>query len=220
VHTGDNYADKTAFGSSRWLAGRTHDVHFTLDYMLNTWSAHDRIDAGRIGMFGFSIGAFTALTALGGQPDLRLVGPHCSTAREFICKLLADAHSPLLTAANVPPPSDFARDPRIKAAALAAPGLGFTFVPDGLSGVSVPVQLWTGAADQNVPTSTNAGPIGGALGTRAELHEVPGAGHFSFLVPCGFFGPPDLCRDAAGFDRKRFHMEMNEAVVEFFQRTL
>ena len=86
--------------------------------------------------------------------------------------------------------SDFPRDSRVKAAAIAAPGLRFTFVPDGLASVSVPVQLWTGNADQNVPTSTNAGPVGAALGTRAEIHEVPGAGHFSFLVPRGLFGPP------------------------------
>ena len=59
-----------------------------------------------------------------------------------------------------------------------------------------------------------------ALGTRAELHEVPGAGHFSFLVPCGLFGPPFLCRDASVFDRGRFHTEMNEAVVEFFRKKL
>ncbi len=220
MHTGDNYADESALESARWLVDRTLHIHSAIDYMLNIWPDHDRIDARRVGMFGFSAGGFTALTAVGGQPDLRLIASHCSATPEFVCKLLADAHSPLLNPASIPLASDFARDARVKAAAIAAPGLGFTFVPDGLANVSVPVQLWTGDSDRNVPTSTNAGPVSRALGIRAELHEVPGAGHFSFLVTCGLFGPPYLCRDADGFDRKRFHTEMNEAVVEFFQKKL
>jgi predicted dienelactone hydrolase len=220
MHTGDNYADESALRSVHWLVDRTRHVRSAIDYMLNTWPGHDRIDARRIGMFGFSAGGFTTLTVIGGQPDLRLIASHCSAAPEFVCKLLADAHSPLLNPATVPPPSDFARDPRVKAAAIAAPGLGFAFVPYGLANVSVPVQLWSGDADRNVPTSTNAGPVAAALGTRATLRNVPDAGHFSFLVTCGLFGPPALCRDAEDFNRRRFHEEMNEAVAEFFQRTL
>jgi predicted dienelactone hydrolase len=220
MHTGDNYADQSALASARWLVDRTRHVHATLDYMLNTWPSHDRIDARRIGMFGYSAGGFTALTVIGGQPDLRLVASHCSARPEFVCKLLADARSPLLNPATVPLAGDFARESRVKAASIAAPGLGFAFVPDGLASVSVPVQLWSGDADRNVPTSTNAGPVSAALGTRAKLHNVPGAGHFSFLVTCGLFGPPLLCRDADGFDRKRFHAQMNDAVVEFFRKTL
>lgn len=220
VHTGDNFADQSAVNSARWLVERTRHVRSALDHLLGAWPAHDRIDAQRIGLFGFSAGAFTGLTVIGGQPDLRLVAAHCRATPEFVCQLLAEARSPLLDPAKVPPVGDFARDPRVKAAVLAAPGLGFSFVPDGLAGIGVPVQLWTGSADQSVPTATNAGPVAKALGTRAEFHEVAGAGHFSFLVPCGLFGPPFLCRDADGFDRRRFHAEMNEAVVAFFQGKL
>lgn len=220
MHTGDNFADASALASARWLVDRTRHVHSAIDYMLNVWPDHDRIDARRIGLFGFSAGGFTALTTIGGQPDLRLIASRCSAAPEFVCTLLADARSPLLDSAAVPPASDFVRDSRVKAAVIVAPGMGFTFVPDGLANVSVPVQLWTGDADRNVPTSTNAGAVGRALGPQAELRTVPGAGHFSFLVTCGLFGPPDLCRDADGFDRKRFHAEMNEAVVQFFRSKL
>ena len=204
LHTGDNYADESDVASALWLVDGTRHIRAGLDYMLNVWPAHDRIDARRIGIFGFSAGGFTALTAIGGQPDLRLVASHCSAAPEFVCKLLADAHSPLLNPANVRPAGAVARNSCVKAAVLAAPGLGFTFVPDGLANVTVSVQLWTGASDLNVPTSTNAGPASLALGARAELHEVAGAGHFSFLMPCGLFGPPLLCRDADGFDRNGY----------------
>ncbi len=44
-------------------------------------------------------------------------------------QLLADAHSPLMEAKNDPPASAYVHDPRIKAAVVVAPGLGFTFAP-------------------------------------------------------------------------------------------
>lgn len=220
MHTGDNFADQTAVGSARWLVDRTRHMRSAIDYMLVVWPAHDRIDAARIGAFGFSAGGFTTLTVIGGTPDLQGLASHCRTAPEFVCKLLAESGSPLLNPVEATAPGAFARDPRIKAAAIAAPGLGFTFLPNGLASVSVPVQVWSGDADQNVPTSSNAGPVAKALAGRAEFHEVPGAGHFAFLAPCGLFGPPVLCRDANGFDRKRMHAQMNAAVVKFFQDKL
>jgi predicted dienelactone hydrolase len=220
MHTGDNFADQSAVGSARWLVDRNRHMRAAIDHMLTVWPARDRIDAGRVGAFGFSAGGFTALTAIGGVPNLQGLASHCSTAPEFVCKLLAEARSPLLTPSEAPPPGAFARDARIRAAAIAAPGLGFTFMPNGLANVSVPVQLWSGDADQNVPTSSNAGPVAKALASRAELRDVPGAGHFAFLAPCGLFGPPVLCRDANDFDRRRFHAQMNAAVVKFFEEKL
>jgi predicted dienelactone hydrolase len=220
LHTGDNFADQSAVGSARWLVDRSRHVHAAIDHMLNVWPAHAQIDAGRVGVFGFSAGGFTALTVIGGVPNLQGLASHCGTAPEFVCKLLAEARSPLLNPSEAPPTGAFARDARIKAAAIAAPGLGFAFVPNGLADVTAPVQLWSGDADQNVPTSSNAGPVAKALASRAELRDVPGAGHFAFLAPCGLFGPPVLCRDANSFDRQRFHAQMNEAVVKFFQAKL
>ena len=165
-------------------------------------------------MFGFSAGAFTALTTIGGTPDLAQIASHCATGPELACQLWEPSE------AEVPMGESFARDARVKAAVIAAPGYGFTFVPDGLAKVTVPVQIWSGAADNNVPTTSNAGPVQAALGAKADLHVVPGAGHFSFLVPCGLIGPPFLCRDRKGFDRKLFHESFNQEVVRFFQAKL
>ena len=220
MHTGDNYADQSAVGSAGWLVERSRHVHSTIDYLLHAWPGHERIDAGRIGMFGYSAGGFTALSIIGGQPDLRRVASQCSAAPEFVCGVLAGARSPLLDPARVPAARDFPRDDRVRAAVVVAPGLAFTFVPDGLARVRVPVQLWTGGADRNVPTASNAGLVRAALRGPVEFHDVPAAGHFTFLVPCGLFGPPALCRDTDGFDRKRFHGEMNEAIAQFFRATL
>ncbi len=114
----------------------------------------------------------------------------------------------------------FTGDGRIKAAVIAAPGYGFAFVPDGLSNVHVPVQLWNGTADNHVPYASNVAPVAAALGDLATVHRVPKAGHFSFLVPCGLIGPPLLCHDAKGFDRTAFHKTFNAAVAAFFEAKL
>jgi predicted dienelactone hydrolase len=220
MHEGDNFADQRAMASADWFVNRTREMRSAVDYMLASWPAHARIDSARIGIYGFSAGGFTALAAIGGVPDLRRLASHCASDAEFACRLLADAHSPLLDADKVPPASAYVHDPRIKAAVIAAPGLGFTFTPEGLASVIAPVQLWSGADDTSVPTKTNAGWVSDALGQRAELRIVPGAGHFSFLVPCGLIGPPLLCHDAAGFDRRQFHASMNRDVVAFFQSKL
>lgn len=220
MHTGDNHADQSAVGSSHWLPDRSRHVHATLEYMLRTWPGRAQVDATRVGIYGFSAGGFTALTAIGGEPDLRSIATHCAAAPEFVCRLLSDSNSALMQPERVPPASAFVRETRIKAAVIAAPGLGFTFVPNGLANVTARVQLWSGQQDNSVPEATNALPVSRALGARAEFHSVAGAGHFAFLVPCRLAGPPLLCRDGGGFDRAAFHADMNAKVVSFFRKNL
>jgi predicted dienelactone hydrolase len=220
MHAGDNYLDQSAVGSPHWLLDRSRHVHLTIEHMLNIWPGRAQVNVDRVGVFGFSAGGFTALTSIGGEPDLRLIATHCAVTPEFVCGLLSSSKSALMRPEGAPPASAFIRDGRIKAAVIAAPGLGFTFVPDGLRNVAARVQLWSGQRDVNVPEATNAGPISRALGARTEFHSVPGAQHFSFLVPCRLIGPPILCSDAEGFDRAAFHADMNRQVVTFFRKNL
>jgi predicted dienelactone hydrolase len=65
MHPGDNYADQNVVGSVSWLSGRNQQLRATVDYLLNDWQGHDRIDPQRVGAFGFSAGGFTVLTAVG-----------------------------------------------------------------------------------------------------------------------------------------------------------
>jgi predicted dienelactone hydrolase len=220
MHAGDNFADQSAVGSASWLSVRTREIHATIDYMVTDWQGHDRIDSERIGAFGFSAGGFTVLTAIGAQPDLSIVAKHCAETSEFVCDLLLRVKSPLLES-NLPTREDpFLSDSRIKAAVVAAPGLGFTMVPNGLNNIRVPIQLWSAENDINVPYATNSKLVREALGSRAEFHSVAGAGHFSFLTPCGLLAPPEICLDQGQFDRKAFHALMNDSVIEFFEKNL
>jgi len=220
MHRGDNYADQSAVSSSFWLSRRTKELRATLDYMLEHWPGHNHIKPEHIGAFGYSAGGFTVLTAVGAQPDLHIVAKHCAESPEFICDLLLSVKSPYLNA-DIPPMGDaFLPDLRIKAAVVAAPGLGFTMVPHGLDHVGVPIQLWSADNDINVPYATNSNLVRDALGSRVEFHSVVGAGHFSFLTPCGLLAPPEICSDQGQFDRKAFHETMNASVIAFFERSI
>jgi len=220
MHTGDNYADQSAVGSVSWLSDRTGQLRATVDYMLGSWQGRDHIDPERVGAFGFSAGGFTVLTAVGAQPDLTIIARHCAESPEFACDLLRYTKSPLLDSAAPAVAVAFVPDARIRAAVVAAPGLGFAMGPQAFGNVSVPIQLWSADQDTNVPYATNTRPAREALGPRAEFHSVPGAGHFSFLAPCGLLRPPGLCSDPGEFDRKAFHADMNASVVAFFDKNM
>ena len=220
LHLGDNFRDQSALGSLSWLADRTRQLSAAVDYMLTQWQASDHIDSERIGAYGFSAGALTVLSAAGAQPDLHLIARHCAQTPEFICGQLREANSPLLDPANLVPQEESLLDARIRAASIAAPGLGFTFGADAMTNVRVPVQVWSADKDTYAPYATNARPVREALGAQAEFHAVPGAGHFSFVAPCGPFGPSFLCAEQGSFDRKAFHRDMNAKVVTFFDKHL
>jgi predicted dienelactone hydrolase len=218
THPGDNYADTSAQGAADLYSRRNRHMRSSLDYMLSQWPSAAAIDRDRVGAFGMSAGAFTVLTLAGGQPRMRAISEHCARDPEFICRALAELESPLLEGTDGS--GAFAADDRIKAIAIAAPGLGFTFEGGGLKDVHVPVQLWIGERDDTVPAATNAAIIQRELGPRVETQVVPGAAHLSFLAPCGELKLPAVCTDPEGFDRVAAHAAMDAQIVAFFETRL
>jgi predicted dienelactone hydrolase len=220
THTGDNFRDQSR---ALRIQGRPEHVVRLLDHMLTAWPEHARIDPGRIGVFGFSAGGFTALVLAGGTPDFRRIAPHCDAhPDEWTCRLLRDHAADM---ASLPPPAaaDWRHESRLRAAVIASPALGYTFGTEGLAGVRIPVQLWRGDSDAILPQPFYAQAVADALPRPPEYHVVANAGHFSFLAPCGPAMAamlPDICRDAPGFDRAAFHTQFNASVVAFFTRTL
>jgi predicted dienelactone hydrolase len=217
-HTGDNYQDQSR---ATHLEDRPRALHAVIDHMLKLWAGHAAIDPARIGAFGFSSGGFTVLVSVGGVPDLSQIAPYCAEhPQTYVCQLVK-AH-PIATDQHLAPDSWIA-DPRIKAAVVAAPAVGFTFSRQGLAGVHVPIQLWRAADDHILPSPDYVQPVRDRLPRPPEYHVAAGADHFDFLAPCS----EPLARVAAmicvkhrGFDRTAFHRVFNRDVVAFFQRTL
>jgi len=194
--------------------------------MLVSWRQHDVLDQRRIGMFGFSAGGFTALVAIGGVPDLRTVGPYCDAhPDEWSCRMLKERKINVSADASRPAgaPPTWVHDPRIAAAVIASPAVGYAFSAEALAGVKIPIQLWRGDSDEILPHPNYAQAVYDRLPAKPDYHVVPNAGHFAFLAPCSAALAamvPDICRDPTGFDRAAFHREFNPAVVAFFKAKL
>jgi predicted dienelactone hydrolase len=225
THTGDNYKDRSYSFTRRNFVERPRQVSKVIDFMLNDWTGHDRLDPSRIGMFGHSAGGATALIALGGNPDFSRVATYCKEHPEaWDCgqvKALPAADQVL--AADDSKPPEWHHDPRIKAAVIAAPAIGYTFTKDGLAGVTAPIQLWRAENDKIAANAWNADIIMAALAKPPEDHLVANAGHFDFLAPCTEAlakVAPEICASAPGFDRTAFHADFNKALVAFFQTQL
>lgn len=191
--------------------------------MLDEWRWHGRLDAARIGAFGFSNGGFTVLVAAGGVPDLSEIAAYCEAhADHDLCEALKHAGVDPHFGTDVPA-SAWVRDSRIKAVVIAAPAFGFAFGRAGLSSVRVPIQLWRAANDRHQPHPYYDEAVRADLPRTPEYHVIANASHYDFLAPCDARlsrKTPDVCSSLSGFDRAAFHEQFNANVVRFFQARL
>jgi predicted dienelactone hydrolase len=221
THPGDNYQDQSRATD---IPLRVAAVSRLIDYMLDEWPPHGTMDPERVGIFGFSAGGLTALVASGGVPDLSTFAGHCHEhPHDADCLIVAAAGMEFDELATRFPPSVWKHDSRIRAAVVAAPAIGFTFLPHGLQKVTIPVQIWRAADDTVLPYPEYADAARRALPKPPEYHVVPDAGHYDFLAPCDSATAeevPEICTSAPGFDRSAFHERFDKAVVAFFRKTL
>lgn len=222
THTGDNYQDQTFAGNRIDLTDRPRQLEQVIRFVLEQWSERIHIDAARVGVFGFSLGGFTALVEAGGVPDLRRMKQLCDerpTAPE--CSFIGQRQGDLLGQIKDPPV--WVHDSRIRAAVIVAPAVSYLFGSEGLKQVSIPIQLWRAAVDGQAPHAWNSAVVEKGLPTPPDLHTVSGADHYAFLPPCSDAlrqAAPSICMDGAGFDRVSFHKQFNEEVIAFFSQAL
>jgi predicted dienelactone hydrolase len=208
---------------------RPRHIHRLIDFMLTEWPGHARIDARRVGMFGFSSGAFTALISVGGVPDLRLTEAHAlahpnnydaQLSKRLSPEAKAELHA--MVSSNLPR-SIWVYDARIKAAVVAAPAVGYAFGREGLKDIAVPIQLWRAQNDHILPGDDYAEAVRIALPRPPEYHLVENGDHFDFMAPCTDMlrqVAPQICISRPGFDRTAFHQTFNREVARFFKETL
>src|SRR3954467_6072361 len=111
-HPGDTWRDTSRTDSLSVLVERPADIKRLIDYMLDSWPDAARIDARRIGLYGFSFGGYTGLVVIGGKPDLRKGLPTCETSSLRACRQLENGELP---------DQPITHDPRVKAAVIIDP---------------------------------------------------------------------------------------------------
>ncbi len=222
THTGDNSQDDSYVAKRIDLEDRPRQLKRVIDFVLDDWKGRGHIDPNKVGVFGFSLGGFTALVEFGAIPDLLRMAQLCHerpTAPE--CDFIKQHHGDQLDAATELP--TWVHESRIKAAVIAAPAASYSFGAGSLKQVNIPVQLWRGTEDTEAPDAWNSALVQHGLPRSPEVHTVPNAGHFAFLAPCSETPrqvASFICTDAPNFDRRIFHDQFNLQVVAFFSRTL
>lgn len=210
---------------------RPQDLRVMLDCLLADPLFGPRIDPGRIGAAGFSLGGYTALALAGGVLDLReLLAAYRRAGRSL--ETLAPPEFPdaagLVQALERLSTEDASHrrsyhDRRIGAAFVMAPALGEAFSAQGLAPITVPVKIVAGVADTNTPPARNASWYAQHI-PSAELVFVDGqVGHYTFLAECAPAGRdalPMLCIDEPGVDRATVHRQVGEMAQAFFARHL
>jgi predicted dienelactone hydrolase len=216
-HPGDTARDSSRTDEFSVLVERPADMKRLTDFMLGAWKEAAVLDPKRVGLFGFSRGAYTGLVVIGGNPDFGALAPLCDRdgATTPKCQAIRDGLVPTEAAVH---------DPRIRAAVLADPPLyEGLFNRERLANVTIPILLWRSAlgGDGVVPASVDT--LEQMLPARPDFRIVPNSSHFSFLAPCPpklAEAAPILCTDPPGFDREAFHSAFNDAAVSFFRKHL
>lgn len=213
-HVGDSYDDMSGAGTDRVLFGRAWQASAVISAMLRDPRFGPHIDAQRIGSAGFSAGGYTTLLLLGGHPDFARFATFCEKypGTPELCD--RPLRKDMISIADPPPTAD----PRVRAGFAMAP-FSLLFGDTGLREVRAPVFLYIAQKDEVLMPSENGGRIRALLPNLYEFREIPDAGHYVFLPPCGAQltrNVPAICTDQPGIDRARLHRQINADAVRFF----
>ncbi len=213
---------------------RSLDLSQALDQLLADARWGPRIDPARIGVAGFSLGGYTALSVSGAVTDRGLwedcclqntsdpscvPPPEAGVSREDLAKL---AESDAATQASLARSGESFRDERIRAAFVLAPVLASALDADSLSAIRIPIRLVVGSQDQQAVPATNAVPLAEQI-PGAELQVLDGVAHYTFLARCSLRGRifvKTLCKDPSGVDRATIHEQTAADALAFFLRAL
>jgi predicted dienelactone hydrolase len=228
-HPGDNFHDQGGAGTAAVLDGRPVQIKAVVHSLLDDAHWAPLVDAGRIGVAGFSAGGYSALAVVGAVPRFDLYVGYCARhPQDPDCGLLQELQAQGKAAEALDAlQSGFggwggADAPEVKAAFVMAP-LSLVFDKAGLSGVTRPVFLYYAEEDQVLPPEENALHLAPLLQSIAGVKAIPGAGHYVFLAPCSpglAREAPDLCADAPGVDRAAEHARINADALAFYRAKL
>ena len=201
-HPRNNRNNNDLAGTAENMTNRPRHIRSVIDWAMSDRATGPHIKSDTVAIIGHSMGGYTALACAGGRP---IAFPH---------------ETPDMQVHQI----DVTPDPRIKALVLLAPATPWFKTHGALADVTAPILMLTAELDEHTH-QFHAGVVERGLPeeTLLEHRVVPGAGHFSFLSPYPqAMIKPDFppSQDPAGFNRPRFHDEMNGEVLAFLRRVL
>ncbi len=232
LHPRDNFKDNSGVGRRIVMEGRPRQLSAVIDVLLSHDEWGKRIDADRIGAFGFSLGGYTVLAALGARPEMMRVVNHCETSTvDPFCAFVADDTGSLRNQVEqeYKSPMTNLADPRLCVASIVDP-VAVPFSNEALSTISAHyIEIWRPEEQNVLLANAHAGRVVQQLNKRPNIRStqevvVKGAQHYSFLAPfpwkLSWLLPRELTRDSSQFDRSKFQEKFATDVTNFLHRNL
>nr|BFE96706.1 dienelactone hydrolase [Pseudomonas brassicacearum subsp. brassicacearum] len=218
IHPGDNAQDHSRLGTLSNLYGRPIQISEAITATLNDPMLSPFVNAGQVGVIGYSAGGETALILSGATPDLNRLRRYCVERPDD--RDACNTQGELIVDRDDLQP---VADPRVRALLLMAP-LSLKFGRHTLADVHVPVLLYSGDGDKLVAFDKNAAALALQAAHCTGLQDPGRRGAFLFfLAPCTdeqIAAMPALCTDADGVDRKDIHRTMISEASRFFGEAL
>lgn len=237
-HPGTTSGDSTPEDTPK-IWERTDDVSTIITSLTSNAEWSPSIDAGRIGVLGFSLGGSTAMELAGARADLDAYVQYCvDYAQSMDCTWFRGGRGFRNDQPIDVPPFDLRSvdklrfeqsnlDRRIRAAVLVDPGLEVAFTTDSLKAIAIPLTFINLGSVGTIPVSVLSDQLAKDVpgATYAQVHD---ADHFSFLPVCKSdvaeflksVGEIDPICTPAGRDRADIQAELTGLVVEAFRKTL
>lgn len=224
-HMGDSRDRMAGVCGPDHALARPRQLRFAAKAALEDTILGDRVDAGRMGVMGFSAGGYTALLLLGARPDFAWWSRHLRNAPGTEPPSQTSPDNPADNAPAIPAIADEdwrdATEPGIRAGVLLAP-LATPFSPAELARITAPLRLYRTEKDGVTPNRDNADRLAGLVRGPIEVATKPG-GHYVFIAPVDAATAdryPVYYRDEPGVDRAAVHRETADELVAYFSRTL
>ena len=221
-HAGDYWNDTSHSGTLENWYRRPRQLGRVIDGMLADKTFGTKIDVGRIGTIGHSIGGYTVLALAGGQPSPALLASHCGPNRDKDPEFCGYGKpgQPAL------PANGAARDlmkSGISVVIAVAP-VGAVFGKDAFNDLTSKVAIHRLGADTVLRHPWHSENIVRGLKNRNPVYRVHnGVHHFAFLEPFpegmrASIGEPAM--DPAGFDRRSFLAKIHAEILSYLKKNL
>jgi len=200
-HPFNNREDNTLSGTIDNLKNRPTHIRTVIDWFLKESAFSSSIHSNNISLIGHSMGGYTALAVAGGIPTSF---PSESPDQKPYCLSVT-------------------QDKRVQSLILLAPATGWFRERGALEDVNIPILMITGEKDTITPSFHGEFVLNGVSDAEKVQHIfVENGGHFSFLSPFPDFmkSPTFLpAQDPEGFNRKEFHEDLQNTILDFLLRS-
>jgi len=213
---------------------RPRDMSKVLDAILQEPFFSNTIDPNKIGIAGFSLGGYTALSCVGAKLVFEKWETYSAeNPTEPISRLppeanfsIDDARAFLATderaTASLLHADDSYLDPRIKAAFVMAPVLSPLLDAESLQKITAPVMITVGSEDDQSLAQKYDVPLAADI-PNSNLVILPSASHYTFLAEGNLYGKLFARKytiDTNRISRRQAHESVGNGAAAFFDKNL